>query len=221
MQNKRRVNVFTHIKTHADRAIESTGNFIQYGVDYEEVENGGGSFSTAIIELDDGTVLNSPLCYVQFCSTDQAELKTNLEGCRLIKEAEGLMLGPYICAGGVWSIAWGATRDINGNPITKDTLDITREDAQTLFVSQLAKREKVVSGLVKVALSENQFSALVSFVYNIGAGAFKDSTLLRLLNQGDYIGAAGQFKRWRKAKGKVLDGLVARRKKEELLFLKS
>ncbi|RPI74763.1 MAG: lysozyme, partial [Desulfobacteraceae bacterium] len=69
-------------------------------------------------------------------------------------------------------------------------------------------------------LSQNQFDSLVSLVYNIGAGAFERSTLLRLLNQGDYTGAANQFCLWNKAGGKILPGLIKRRCEETLLFLK-
>jgi hypothetical protein len=85
----------------------------------------------------------------------------------------------------------------------------------------LQKFEEVVSNLVKVELNSNQFSALVSFVYNIGPSAFKESTLLRLLNSGDVEGAANQFKRWNKSGSKVLEGLVKRRNAEEKLFRES
>ncbi|KQD16250.1 lysozyme [Acinetobacter baumannii] len=69
-------------------------------------------------------------------------------------------------------------------------------------------------------LTQNQFDALVSLAYNIGSGAFKGSTLLKLLNKGDYKGAADQFLVWNKAGGKVMKGLVRRREAERALFLK-
>ncbi|PRP70248.1 muraminidase, partial [Chromobacterium amazonense] len=82
----------------------------------------------------------------------------------------------------------------------------------------LAKFEVGVSRLVKVQLRQNQFDALVSFSYNLGLGSLQNSTLLRLLNQGDYAGAAGQFILWDKAGGKVLPGLQRRRAAEQALF---
>lgn len=78
-----------------------------------------------------------------------------------------------------------------------------------------------MSKYVKVKLTQNQFDALVSFVYNVGVGAFRTSTLLRKLNNGDYVGAAAEFKRWKFGGGKELPGLVRRRKAEEQLFLRT
>ncbi|PRP71817.1 lysozyme [Chromobacterium amazonense] len=82
----------------------------------------------------------------------------------------------------------------------------------------LAKFEVGVSRLVKVQLRQNQFDALVSFSYNLGLGSLQSSTLLRLLNAGDYAGAAGQFILWDKAGGKAVPGLLARRQAEQALF---
>lgn len=79
--------------------------------------------------------------------------------------------------------------------------------------------ERQVLALVKVPLTANQLGALVSFTYNLGAQSLKESTLRRLLNEGDYVGAAGQFARWNKAAGKVLKGLVKRRAAEAALFV--
>lgn len=74
---------------------------------------------------------------------------------------------------------------------------------------------------VKVRLTQSQFDALVSFVYNVGVEAFRTSTLLRKLNGADYVGAAAEFKRWKMGGGKVLPGLIRRRKREEELFLRT
>ena len=79
--------------------------------------------------------------------------------------------------------------------------------------------EKAVNDSVTALLNQNQFDALVSFTYNVGIQAFKDSTLLRLLNKKNYRGAAQQFERWVKAGKKTLPGLVSRRKEEKELFL--
>lgn len=88
-----------------------------------------------------------------------------------------------------------------------------------LFAEDLAAFERGVEEAVKVPLSEDQFAALVAFSFNVGLGAFRTSTLLKLLNRGDYQGAADQLPRWNKSGGKVLNGLVKRRASERALFL--
>lgn len=95
---------------------------------------------------------------------------------------------------------------------------ITKAKAETLLKSDVSTAEKAVNEYVKVKLNQNQFDALVSFVYNVGAGAFSTSTLLKELNEGDYQAASAQFPRWNKSGGKVLPGLVTRREKEKALF---
>lgn len=72
---------------------------------------------------------------------------------------------------------------------------------------------------IRVPINQRMFDALVSFTYNVGVKALNDSTLLKLLNQRDYRGAADQFKRWNRAGGKVSNGLTKRRAAEEALFL--
>lgn len=94
------------------------------------------------------------------------------------------------------------------------------EQAKSYFKHDLAKFEKTVNESVTVPINQNQFDALVSLTYNIGSGAFKNSTLLKKLNKGDYQGAADQFLVWNKAGGKVMKGLVRRREAERALFLK-
>ena len=95
---------------------------------------------------------------------------------------------------------------------------ITKAKAEALLKSDVAAAEKAVDKYVKVKLNQNQFDALVSFVYNVGAGAFSSSTLLKELNKGDYQAASAQFPRWNKSGGKVLPGLVTRREEEKALF---
>jgi GH24 family phage-related lysozyme (muramidase) len=96
---------------------------------------------------------------------------------------------------------------------------ITQAQADAFFAEDLRDSENDVKNLVKVKLTSNQFSALVSFAYNTGADQFESSTLLRLLNSGDYAGAAGQFGRWINGANGRLEGLVVRRAKERALFL--
>jgi lysozyme len=96
---------------------------------------------------------------------------------------------------------------------------ITKEEAADYFNHDIAMFEKEIANYVKVPLTDNQYSSLVSLIYNIGGKAFKASTLLRKLNQGDYDGAANEFDRWVYSNGKVLNGLVTRRQNEKELFL--
>ena len=83
---------------------------------------------------------------------------------------------------------------------------------------EMEEYENYINDLVTVPLSQNQFDALVSWVFNLGAGNLKASTLLKVVNQGDYEGVPVQIKRWNKAGGKVLEGLIRRREAEALLW---
>jgi lysozyme len=94
----------------------------------------------------------------------------------------------------------------------------SQEQVSKWLKEDMAWAEENVNKLVKVELTQNQFDALCDFVYNVGAGAFATSTLLKKLNAGDYAGAANEFSRWVYAKGKVLPGLVKRRKAQMELF---
>jgi GH24 family phage-related lysozyme (muramidase) len=96
---------------------------------------------------------------------------------------------------------------------------ISKAQAEALLKKDLLRFEQAVRSLVKVPLNSNQFSALVSFTFNVGSGALAQSTLLSLLNQKDYQGAADQFSRWVYGDGRVLPGLVTRRNAERDLFL--
>ena len=141
----------------------------------------------------------------------------NQSGRCLIGHNEGLRLESYLDGVNVWTIGWGTTQ-INGRPVTEG-MKITREQAVEYFNTDVAKFETIIRKNVTVPITNNQFAALVSFVFNIGASAFKKSTLLKKLNQGDYDGAANEFGRWIYAKGKVLNGLITRREQERDLFL--
>jgi lysozyme len=132
----------------------------------------------------------------------------------IIKYYEGLRLEAYLCPAGVWTIGYGHT----GSDVWPG-LVITKEWAEWLLDEDLKKFEAYVSGYVKVDLTQDQFDALVSFTYNVGAEAFKNSTMLKKLNAGDYEGAAKEFPRWNKSKGKVLPGLVKRAEAQRKLFL--
>ncbi|OHX15768.1 muraminidase [Chromobacterium amazonense] len=140
-------------------------------------------------------------------------MQTNTAGINLIKQSEGLRLSAYQDQVGVWTIGYGHT-----GPDVAAGLTISADQAEQLLQGDLARFEQGVSALVTVLLNANQFSALVSFSYNLGLGNLQSSTLLKLLNQGDYQGAAGQFPLWDKAGGNVLPGLQKRRLAEQALF---
>lgn len=140
---------------------------------------------------------------------------TGVKDVELIKEAEGLRLEAYLpTPNDVWTIGYGHTKT------AKPGMRITKAGAEALLLHDLAWVEATIDKYVKVPLNQNQYDALASFIYNVGASAFRKSTLLKLLNAGDYEGAAEQFPRWNKQKGKVLRGLTARRQKEKTLFKK-
>ena len=147
-------------------------------------------------------------------------MKTGLNGLNLIKEKEGLRLKPYLCSAGVATIGYGSTMYADGRKVTLKDAAITESQALELLANTLGKYEKAVNDYVKVPLTQNEFDALVSFTYNLGAGNLLSSTLLKKLNAGDKAGAANQFEVWNKAGGKVLQGLVTRRAAEKALFLK-
>ncbi len=141
-------------------------------------------------------------------------MKINSAGLDLIKEAEGLRLTAYQDSVGVWTIGYGHT-----GPDVHKGLTITAERATELLRDDLADAEKGVTRQVKTPLTENQFSALVSFTFNLGGGALEKSTLLKMLNRGDKLGASAEFGRWVRAGKKMLPGLVTRREAERKLFL--
>lgn len=145
-------------------------------------------------------------------------MKTNEAGLCLIKASEGLRLVAYQDRAGVWTIGYGHTAGVYPSMV------ITAAQAEIFFPEDVASAERQVSHYVTVPLNEYQFSALVSFVFNMGIGRLMSSTILRKLNRGDYAGAAAEFPRWDKAHtpdGRVIEdaGLKTRRAAEQALFL--
>jgi lysozyme len=146
-------------------------------------------------------------------------MKLNQAGIDLIAGFEGYRSTAYLDSAGIWTIGFGATFYPNGVKVKKgDTCTV--EQAKQYKAHDLKRFEKCVNDVVKVKINQNQYNALVSLTYNIGESAFKNSTLARKLNSGDYQGAADQFLAWNKAGGKVVQGLVNRRTAERKLFLK-
>ncbi|MGR3977964.1 lysozyme [Acinetobacter sp. 1207_04] len=142
------------------------------------------------------------------------------KGIEMICRFEGLQLSAYDDSVGVWSIGFGTIVYPSGTRVRKGDI-CTLEQAKFYMSHDLKKFEHAVDQAVKVSIDQNQFDALVSLTYNIGAGAFRNSTLLKKLNVGDYHGASAQFDVWNKASGRVLQGLVNRRFVERTLFDKT
>lgn len=138
-----------------------------------------------------------------------------------IKKWEGCRLTAYhgdADPDGLWTIGYGTTR-LNGKPVHQGQT-ITQAQADEILKQQVADRQAAVEKLVKVPLTENQKTALVSFAYNEGVSAFAISTLLKKLNKKDYSGAADQFPAWIYANHKIVPGLINRRAAEKALFMK-
>ena len=165
-------------------------------------------------------------------------MKTGDEGIALIEHSESLHDGdltkiglqPKMCPAGYWTEGYGhAILDDKGQMIKgaankelayKFSKVKDEETAIKMLQQDLIVRESMINSL-GLLLTQNQFDALISFVYNLGAGNLQASTLLRKLNNLDFLGAADEFPKWRKAGGRVLQGLVRRRLAERSLFLGS
>jgi len=148
--------------------------------------------------------------------TEPTRRTINAAGLDIIKESEGLRLKAYPdpgTGGAPWTIGYGHT----GADVSPG-LVITEAKADELLRSDIARFEDAVAKLVGANATDNQFSALVSFAFNVGAEALRTSTLLRKHNEGDYVGAANEFPKWVKAAGKTLPGLVKRRQREQALY---
>lgn len=138
-------------------------------------------------------------------------------GYALIKEAEGLRLRAYpdpASGGAPWTIGYGHT-----GAEVHEGQEITAEEAETLLRKDITELALRVASSVTVPVNDNQFSALMSFTYNLGVGKLRGSTLLRKLNAGDSQGAADEFLRWTMPGSSVHAGLLARRQAERALFL--
>ena len=135
------------------------------------------------------------------------------EGLSLIKKFEGCELEAYLCPAGVWTIGYGHTKDV------KEGDKINKEEADYLLQEEMIEYESYINDFVEVPLNQNQFDALCSWVYNLGPTNLKNSTMLRVLNEEKYADVPQEIKRWNKAGGEVLDGLIKRREAESKIFL--
>jgi len=140
-------------------------------------------------------------------------MKCSQEGLALIKKFEGCRLKAYRCSANVLTIGYGHTGGV------KEDDTISQPEADELLENDIAKFEKYVSDNVVPELKQYQFDALVAWTFNLGVGNLRSSTMLKKLNEyGDYDSVPSEMKRWNKAGGKTLDGLIRRRKAEGLLF---
>jgi lysozyme len=145
--------------------------------------------------------------------------KISKKGLDLIKKFEGLKLKPYLCSAGVPTIGYGNTLYENGKKVSlKDTI-ITEQRATELLSNSLKNLEQHVDSFCRDDINQNQFDALVSFAFNLGPYNLKSSTLLKKVNKNPNDPTIrNEFMRWTKAGGKVLKGLVERRKCEADLY---
>ena len=132
-------------------------------------------------------------------------MKTSHKGIALIKEFEGLRLKAYKCPGGVWTIGYGHTAGVQPGMV------ISEAQAEEYLMADLIASEKYLNDL-RLAINQNQFDALISFIYNVGTGNFSRSTLLRKVRANPQDNSImDEFLRWVYSKGRVLPGLQRRR----------
>ena len=158
-------------------------------------------------------VMSMMLLFLVFYIYDSEKImKTSDVGVEMIKEFEGKKQVAYQDPAGVWTIGYGHTKGVEkGQLCIEKTCDkFLREDLEEV--------EEYIDRLVKVELNQNQFDALVAWTFNLGPGNLKESTMLRKLNYGDYESVPEEMRRWNKAGGEVLNGLVRRRDAEANLF---
>jgi lysozyme len=136
----------------------------------------------------------------------------------LIKKWEGCRLTTYLCSAGVATIGWGSTLYANGTKVKLGD-KITQKEADDLFLITLKQYEDAVDRLVSSKINSNQRSALISFCYNLGINALKNSTLLKKVNADpSNLSIKDEFMKWTKASGKVIQGLINRRNDEQKLY---
>jgi lysozyme len=141
------------------------------------------------------------------------------KGLNLIKKYEGFKASPYRCPAGIPTIGYGATYYPDGTKVKLTDKPITTREADTMLLNMLKHYEQGVDSFTTDKVNQNQFDALVSIAYNIGLQALKGSTLIRKVNlDPNDKTIKNEFMRWTKANGKVLDGLLARRKEEAELY---
>ena len=130
-------------------------------------------------------------------------------GLHLTEQFESCRLVAYQDSKGIWTIGWGHTFGVY------EGLTCTRDQADAWLLEDIQSAAGTVNRMVTVSLTQDEFDALTDFVFNAGSGNFSGSTMLRLLNQGNYAGASEQFEKWDHSGGVEIAGLLRRRKAEE------
>ena len=150
-------------------------------------------------------------------------MKISNEGINLIKFFEGCPTDKdgnvisYRCAANKATIGFGSLKLIDGSPV-EDGMTISKQDAEDLLAHELHEYEGYINDMVKSELKQNEFEALVSWVFNLGPSNLRASTLLKVLNNKDWADVPNQIKRWNKVSGVPNEGLMKRRNAEALLF---
>ncbi|MFW2076593.1 lysozyme [Acinetobacter sp. ULE_I010] len=184
----------------------------------------GGQLSSDQVEAGDAIIAMSGLPIfakvIGFSLTDSSQRDISELGFQLIREFEGFETKAYLDIGGVWTIGFGTIKYPNGKRVVKGDV-CTQSEAEQWLKNDSKWVDACLDKHIKVNVTQNQFDALASFVYNIGETAFIKSTMLTLINQNNLTSTASQFDRWVFDNGKRIQGLVNRRAKERKLFEKA
>ncbi len=140
------------------------------------------------------------------------KMKISEDGLELIKKFEGCETTAYQDSVGVWTIGFGHTKGVEEG----QTCSI--EDAESMLANEMDEYEGYINNMVKVDLQQHEFDALVAWVYNLGPTNLGESTMLKVLNGGQFDRVPEEMNRWTRAGGKILEGLVRRRQAESLMF---
>ncbi len=198
------------VVTATERELQTFCNWVGQGAKYLVVDHGLGFLRQC----------GYPQVLAKNVSGPTISRRMSARGLAFIKSWEELRLKRYLDENGLWTIGWGHLIQ-PGETLT----EITEPQAEAIFTKDVRHFETGVTALVKVPVNQNQFDALVSFAFNAGNGSLSTSTLLRLLNTGNFAGAAAEFENWNKVEGKVpgtlvvSQGLVRRRAAERLMFV--
>lgn len=185
----------------------------------------GGKLTQQQVTAGDAIIAQSGLeLFAQLIGYSLQPVVTGLKdisenGYAIIRDFEGFRADAYLDTGGVWTIGFGTIRYPNGTKVKKGD-KCTRGQAELWLMNDAKWVDACLDKYVTSKLTQNQFDALASFVYNVGETAFSKSTMLTLLNQSKFDLASSQFDRWIYDNGKVINGLVNRRTQEKQLFLK-
>ena len=152
------------------------------------------------------------ICFFMYIIGKDNGMKTSDVGIELIKEFEGCKQVAYQDSVGVWTIGYGHTKDVYEGQLS------IKKTCERFLTEDIAEFEDYVESYVEVSLSQNQFDALVAWTFNLGPGNLLKSTMLKKLNEGDYDAVPDEMRRWNKAGGKTLNGLIRRRDAEANLF---